>query len=754
MTDRRSRLWRWLRWPGIALVVVTCVSGAAAEPPSKEQRACIAGVHRAFARVANAKARAVARCLDRDRKGKGATTLDACVASDDDRKLGRAMRRTLRVAASRCGAPAPTFGYASGEVANGEASAAGVDLVHDLLGTPLDAAIATGTAGKCQQTLVDRASDCARAFIDDYGRCAKDALQDGAESASALVACKGADTRGKVTKACESRINAALSGKRCRDQDPGALLPGCATADVAICLRGHARAAASWAINGAAGLCTAPGPPPPDPEPIDVTTVPLPPTITSVSFPWWTTDGSRILASAEPTGFARSQIVTIAPDGSDLRCLTCPIATDDTPQLLKPIPFPDGQRVMVRVGAQSPLSAADHGVLECTPSVLDCQTAELVPIEIPFADEPGVLQDQREFRVAPDGVHIGFSQGRGESVENLEFVSIVGTLDRQADHYAILDPRVVSTLGELKQFGNDGTSVYVAAFVTSPFQAGNPDTVQVSLVDGTIVNRTTSHPAYDEPVEPSPDDGWFVVGSGRGAGLVDTLSQLPRPPIITRAISNMTFFFFLTAREASLEPWLVDRYGARGDYIGQPLNPGSLDEGWDTRSIVNWHPDGTHLVWWQRATDPGSLPPGQIGSRVQVAMLSARSPITSPVVPAAMPSLAWAPSLEGYELPPLPPPTTMAGAHSGTAEVSFAPGEPNQLAITYTEFSDDGMSFVDGTEMATYTPGTGGSSLYDADVTLRGCRQGFLEATSTTISAVALEGRIVSEVDGNLLSLP
>ena len=38
--------------------------------------------------------------------------------------------------------------------------------------------------------------------------------------------------------------------------------------------------------------------------------------------------------------------------------------------------------------------------------------------------------------------------------------------------------------------------------------------------------------------------------------------------------------------------------------LGQLLNPGSLDEGWDARTLVGWHPDGDRLLFWEDRGDP------------------------------------------------------------------------------------------------------------------------------------------------------
>src|SRR6185436_13852082 len=147
-------------------------------------------------------------------------------------------------------------------------------------------------------------------------------------------------------------------------------------------------------------------------------------------------------ASATSGGFPGTQLVTFTEGGTDLRCLTC--ATWRGADLLKPIAFPDGRRVLVRVGPQSPVAPADHGVVECAPSVRDCRSARVVPIVPPSAGDANVEQDQREFRLAPDGVHVGFTQVRRTAGGRPTGVGIVGTLARRGDTYQVDGARVVA----------------------------------------------------------------------------------------------------------------------------------------------------------------------------------------------------------------------------------------------------------------------------------------------------------------------
>jgi len=721
---------------GLVLSLVVPGAAAAAEL-SKPQQRCVVKATGAFRRVARTKRAGIRKCLA---GGRADRTVDACVAADD-RRVTRAVAKARRLDVGAC-VPAPAFGYVAGT-----AGAAAIDaeaaFVHDALAASI-ARTTDRTALRCRLAVLAQAGRCADRFVSDYAACARDALET-ATDALPLVRCKGGDPAGEVADACGPAL-ADVVAARCDGQDLAALFPACAGKNLVRCLAGHAKARASRGLNAVGGLCPLPGPPPPAPEPIDLHVVPVPAGVSTPQFPWWTTDGSRLVFGARIAGYDALQIATIAQDGSDFSCLTCPLATPGDPPLNKPIVFPDGKRVMLRVGTQSPVQAADHAVLECTPSVVDCRSAVLVPIAVPFPNDPAVIQDQREFRVAPDDLHVGFSQVRRDTTGTSGLVGIVGLLERRDDHYAVTDPRVVAPIGELKDFSRDNQAVYTIRVEGSPLSVANSETVRIALGDG-AESPVTRHPDYDEPVTYSADDQWLVVGSGRGAGQVATVSQVPRSPLVNVPLVTVTKYFFLTAQAPLIEPWLIDRHGERGDYVGQPLHPTALAEGWDGKFIANWHPDGTRIVWWQEALAGEA-------TRMVVAELSSRSPIATAVTPSPMPSLAWAPPLDGYRPPGPTEPVTTPGAVSGMAHVTFTPGARNLLEIRYEDYSDDGAHFVDGVETFDYTMGQISTVTYDADVTLHGCRQGFLAADAAKWNVVASSGTVTSEVDGNLLTLP
>jgi hypothetical protein len=488
----------------------------------------------------------------------------------------------------------------------------------------------------------------------------------------------------------------------------------------------------------------------PTADPIVQHVVPLPVSVTEVEFPGYTAEGSRLLAGAASTEWDGTQIVSFTENGSNLRCLTC--GDWHGAALTKPFAFEDGRRVLVRIGDQTAVSPADHGVVECAPSVLDCKTAKVVPIIAPSAGDPNVEQDQREFRIAPDGVHVALSQIRRSATGRSTGVGIVGRLVRQQDSYRVADARVVATGGELKGFTPDGKSVTYARFLGA-YEAGNPDDVRIRLRRGTET-RLTYALDWDEDVDLGPrrwrGRNWMVVGSARGRGLLEAVSQVWRPTAIEAGLSALPFAVFLNRSAEIAEPWLVDLAAARAGDLGRPLAPGAVAAGWDSRAVTRWKPDGTAIVFWQKRI-------GGTGTRVVVDRLPARRPKHIHADPTPTPS--WAPPLAGFVPRDPPLPQARPGRVSGSMNVVTGPsplaGYLRFIQITYANFADRRGFVINGIERSYYDAPAlyGGRSLYSASLTVSGWHTGYLKATDVPISTAAIGGTIESEVDGRHLAL-
>lgn len=473
--------------------------------------------------------------------------------------------------------------------------------------------------------------------------------------------------------------------------------------------------------------------------------VALPDAVHDAQLPWWTPDGRSIVMSARSSDFSGMQIVRVRPDGSDFACITCDVAPGDPP-LMKPIPL-DDRRILVRVGNQTPFSTSPHAVLECAPSVAQCTSAALLPIEIPTDDH--VVQAQRELRAAPDGEHVGFTQVRRNTRGAETFVAVVARLVREGDHYLVDDPRVVSSRGELKDFTPDGHAVVISAFVEGP-EAANGDDLLVDLRTGTT-RRLTWYPDYEEPAERSPRDrALWAVGSARTAAIFEPFAAVRRPNLVGAAFSPLTFHLFLRLRDELLEPWVIDAAAERRGALGVPLDPGAGAQGWEGRMIPNWNRDGRRLVFWETRVEssPGT---SDAGTRVVVATLRGTRPGPLPNdVRVAVG--AWTPSLVGYEPVATPLPASRDGRIAGRVEVTATEdGDTVRIAIRYRGFSDRAGWVIDGTETVENTGGPTGSMRYAADLRLSGAHTGRMVAHDVAGNLDSFTGVVTSVVDGRRL---
>ena len=154
-------------------------------------------------------------------------------------------------------------------------------------------------------------------------------------------------------------------------------------------MRANARWAASRAQNEAAGLCqdVLPGSldeltllrcfEPPPPEAVHFSGVPLPAGVNPLTVEW-EEGGELLVVSFTAPGVIGTQLASLRPDGGGFRCLSCGSGLAGN---LRPVQrLRDGRRVLV-AGPNGPNPR--WNVLECTPSLLDCQSSLLVPIELP-----------------------------------------------------------------------------------------------------------------------------------------------------------------------------------------------------------------------------------------------------------------------------------------------------------------------------------------------------------------------------------
>lgn len=733
------------------------VAGPAfAQPQSGDQQDCINRINKDFARLAKAQRKDIARCLKLGSKGKVTTTIEACVADDEKGKVAKAKAITHYTQNSRCVVP-PDFGFDSAATTNTEAAAAEVDLIHDLLGPDLDAVVATGAAAKCQQALVKLVGKCTDAFLQDYNSCAKSALKAGADDEAALVQCKGSDRKGKVLRTCTKRIADGIA-KRCAGQDLDTLVSGCAGVDHAACLGAKAVGEPSQALNASAAICEPVDlglPAPPAPEPFTTETIPLPSHVLDAIQPTYLPDGEHLIARIrttsvpDPTEF---HMAIFKDDGTNFQCLTCGGPDVGKGSYLQV--FPDGQRIF----------SSKEAVLECSPSLLDCQTATVVPIVYP--PPPNGFPIQRvATQMSPDGVHVIWSQVTSASIIINPLGELVRISDGGGDRYELENVEVLTGMkfmtgppedlqmdfdapGEAKGFSDGGRSVNVISSIDS----SNFDIFKIDIATGAIT-RLTHHVGYDEGAWESPDGEWVAIQSLRPIERMHVFSEVFRPFISTLGVAKGA----ATYRNEVINPAspdrrryyqlvLLDKHGDRaidnsGGYVGQNLStaPDNVTE-YNQYGGVAWKPDSTGLVFWEQLR-PELVGVDGIRGRLRKVTLTTRTP-TTPLAPFT-PDAPWAQRYDqpgGLVYPDFEQAGTVFGQVSGTATFAIT-HHPDLgglalngfITVDYQDFSDDGREFITGSEFVDYSFATGIE--WDTDVKLTGCRQGSLRGTDIALSA-------------------
>jgi len=227
-------------------------------------RACILGMNDAFAKRAKARAGQLARCLKQSAAGKLPAGAEACAAAADP-KLDKAGAKTEQVEAAKCEV-LPPFGVSDAATVNAASAAAPLELLHDVLGDPLDAALlakASDAAGaRCQGALASQLARCQALRVKELLRCKKAGIKDGSvKSTATLAACLDADPKGKLAAQCGAAgvLATKLLPRSCPAPavDLAAAFPGCGEADpaaFAACAERAGRCRACTSLGAADAL--------------------------------------------------------------------------------------------------------------------------------------------------------------------------------------------------------------------------------------------------------------------------------------------------------------------------------------------------------------------------------------------------------------------------------------------------------------------------------------------------------------------
>lgn len=491
-------------------------------------------------------------------------------------------------------------------------------------------------------------------------------------------------------------------------------------------------------------------PKPPKPEPFEVTTIPVPKEVKEVSLVNYLKDGKHLIMDVTMQGKDESDLAVMKDDGTGFKCLTCGLNKPIGDEM--PVPLPDGKRVYT-----------PRGVLECSPSIIDCKEAKILPLKFP--DIPGARFLARiATNMSQDGIHVAYTLITTRPTSLVLVSELTRISDQKGERYELTNTRVIAgdkTLegdtdvyrpfyhgnGEVKSFAGMGR--YLTTIC--PFEANNYDIAKIDLKTGDV-ERFTRHYSYDEGVYPSPDGKWFIFQSHRHTNRMDAFGLIPRPLIAGAAIvaglaeyRNQAIFPHSEGKDGKGRRrrfyglTMTDQYGdrerlAEDGYTGQNLlvAKDNLTE-YNHFGNLTWHPSSTKGVFWEQK-DHWKLKEGEQVGRLRMIRFTSRKP-TSPL-PIYTPTFDWTTKLEDLKPMPFSKPSynaTLKGKVSGYAKISIdsTNAKEHMAKFEYIDFTDDGEYVLNGYEKRTIESAANlftRTSHWYADIKVSGKHTGFLKA--------------------------
>lgn len=487
-------------------------------------------------------------------------------------------------------------------------------------------------------------------------------------------------------------------------------------------------------ILAGCGLSSEPPAPTGNSADIEAVTVPLPAGISFV-YPRTPTfisrDGSDLVFTYNTAESEKRELAYIRIDGSGFRCLTC--GTDFVGET--PYSFGDQRRVLVQQASNQSSGQQSHVVLECSPSIADCQQLSGKPVTgISAENRLQSLQD-RVVEVAPAGDAMVWSRIRVDG-----YFMLLGRLRELQDRYEVYDVRMVNpppdpALGsiaaplaeaawyEAKAIGSDGRTL---TFTATLGESLNFDWYTMDLVTG-ATRRQTTDPDWDEGGVPSPDLGLYK-GARALAHEIGVFGNLPRPGLIDFVIVGPLSNYYLPrhlplplpGRERRVRHGLhvFDAQGERRGYRGIAVSAADDAEGWinsGQADVAAWSLDGRRLTVGQRR------PEDAVKTRLRVFTFRKRVPISVEPRPTVFPD--WAPRIEDVNLRTGLTARVLQGPSGGTATLMT---QGNLLegifSVSYRNYSTDGCSWLNGSQSMVGAAAI--SAVYRENLRISGCKNG------------------------------
>jgi hypothetical protein len=453
-------------------------------------------------------------------------------------------------------------------------------------------------------------------------------------------------------------------------------------------------------------------------------------------------------------------------DGSDFKCLTCGLPEEIGGEM--PVPLPDGKRVYTPTG-----------ILECSPSIVDCKEARILPLVYP--EIPGArIVMKIATNMSPDGIHVA-----GALVTTKGTLVLISELtrlnDEKGERYALTNSKVIAGdqadadpsnfrpflhgAGEVKSFTGMGRFLTCSSL----FEGNNFDLSKIDLATGEVT-RLTRHFSYEEGTYPSPDGKWIIFQSHKQTTRMDAFGLIPRPLIAGMPQAGAVAY----QRNAEFEGYrkarrfygltMIDQYGDRArlpedGYTGQDITVAK-----DNFTLYNafgnfaWDPTSTHGVFWEQL-DPKRQKAGGSEGRLRMIRFTSRKP-TTPLLPSS-PDMKWATDLKEIKWPEsmTPKDGTLKGYKAGYAEISIQKPASGSVAqprrvIKYVNFSDDGITILNGSESSTFGGTFERPTSWDANIQVSGKRKGFLKAQNVNFQITKMSsGTIQAELGSHKIEV-
>lgn len=458
---------------------------------------------------------------------------------------------------------------------------------------------------------------------------------------------------------------------------------------------------------------------------IEVTTLPLPEDFRKICATY-TASGKVFLSyqlDSDPKDANWIHFARMEDDGSQLTQLfEGPVVIPSTANGMRLMPFQDNQRIFIGdyiLEAKQENSGNDLDT---------CHELVLIPLIYPdwLMKAEGLWFHWSEMIIAPDHRTISWTT-LGSEKEGV----YLGLLRREADHYEIDEIRNISTPmhfgGEVKQFVHGGRAI---SLVGAGYGIAGP---VVQHLDREELTMYCPVPGYEETLMFSPDEKLGLVMSTRFSPKTNfsILYHLPRPHIqgTLSGLAMPTYCYGVSDvrnfREGNIGPVLIDieKDRTQPGYMGVSLH--DPKEPWVYCSPISWHPTSSKVMWLEVYRDPNAVDLNleiKRSQRVRIAKLN--QSISKPfqgmgITPSEVP-YGRLPEESTSMRKALDKNRRIIGKYSGWID-------KNGTQTSYHNFSDDGLTFWNGTEQLHAPKNYFGKTVYEGSVRCEGAKNGKMD---------------------------